>query len=315
MVVFLLQRAAIVDNQWNDFVAASPQAILYANTWYLDVVAPNWCALVMEEKGAWQAVMPLPIRTKWGIKVIQQPFFCQILGVFALDEATFEKATSLFQAQLPHYFNYISVYTGRFSEQATSFLDDYLTQCSTDVLVLNRPYHLMKANYSADRKKNLRRAEKFNWHIKTSTNIEPLIGLFHANHAQKIGVAESAYDLLRRVFQRLKDKNLVRLVYAIKAGEIEAGALFAVANQRIIYLFNAATPLGRQANGRTLLIDDMIQQYAQSGFIFDFESPEIASIKTFYQSFGTKKEGYQSLHLNNLPFPLKQIQEKRRRLT
>jgi len=317
MSVYLLKRSEIIDNQWDDFIIISPQSIFYANSWYLDVVSPDWCALVMEENGRWQAVMPLPVREKWFMKVIKQPFFCQLLGVFAASEATFQEATLLFLQKLPDYFRYVSIYSGRFFELFPSLPNYALTHCSIDILLLDLPYTTLKANFSADRKKNLKRANKFHWHIETSQDINPLIELFQANHADKIegGVAESAYDLLRRVFEVLKDKKSGRLMYAIKDGKIEAGALFAIANKRIIYLFNAASPLGRQGDARTLLIDWMIQQYANSDYVFDFESPEIASIKDFYQSFGTKKEDYQSLHLNKLPFPLKQIQQRRRKLS
>lgn len=315
MAVLFLQRHQISDTQWNIFIAASPQKIVYAYSWYLDVVTPEWGALILEENGIWKAVMPLPIRHKWGMKVIQQPLFCQFLGVFTKKGGDFQEVTHLFLQKLPDYFRYISVYTGRFSP-ATSLSDNYeVNHFSTHILSLHLPYIILKQNYTSDRRLNLNRAERFGWEILESSDLNPMINLFRANHASQIegGVSETAYHLLQKVMDVLYEKKAVKLLYAVKDGQIEAGAMFAVFDKRIIYLFNAASALGRKGNARTWLIDKIVQEYAESDYVFDFESPEVKSIADFYQSFGTREEEYLSLHFNNLPFPFNQIQNWRRK--
>ncbi|MEI7583809.1 GNAT family N-acetyltransferase [Runella sp.] len=315
MAVFFLQRHEISETQWNNFIAASPQRIVYAYTWYLDAVSPHWGALVLEESDGWKAVMPLPILKKWSVKVIQQPFYCQLLGIFTRKHLDFQEATHLFLYQLPNYFRYISIYTGRFS-QANPLPDRYeINHCTTHILQLHSPYHTLKQSYTPDRLLNLNRAERFKWNVLESHDLNPIIELFRTHHASQIqgGVAETAYLLLQQIVDVLFGKKAVKLVYALKDGQIEAGALFVIFDKRIIYLFNAASPLGRKGNARTLLIDQIIREYAESDFIFDFESPEVKSIADFYQSFGAQKEEYLSLHYNDLPFPFNQIQEWRRK--
>jgi len=316
MAVLFLQRHQISDTQWNNFIAASPHRIVYAYTWYLDTVSPNWGALVVEESNEWKAAMPLPVRKKWGMKVIQQPFYCQLLGVFTKKESDFQEVTHLLLQKLPEYFRYISVYTGRISQAA--LLPDYYEtkRCNTHVLHLHSTYATLKQNYTSDRQLNLNRAEKLEWEIIESRDPNPLIDLFRTNHAAQIegSVSESAYHLLQKVGEVLYEKKAGRLLYAVKDGQIEAGAMFAVFDKRIIYLFNAASPLGRKGNARTWLIDQIIQEYAESEYTFDFESPEVKSIADFYQSFGAKKEEYLSLHYNGMPFPFRQIQNWRRKV-
>lgn len=315
MAVFFLQRHEISETQWNSFIAASPQRIVYAYSWYLDAVSPHWGALVLEENDSWKAVMPIPIRKKWFVPVIQQPFYCQLLGIFTKNHLDLQKVTLLFLQQLPTYFRYISVYTGRFS--SANFLPDRyeITHCTTHILKLNSPYNILKRNYTSDRLLNLHRAQRFNWDVLESHDLNPLIDLFRTHHALQIegGVSETAYQLLQKIVDVLFRKKAAKLVYALKNGQIEAGALFAIFDNRIIYLFNAASVLGRKGNARTWLIDQIIQEYAESDFVFDFESPEVKSIAGFYQSFGARKEEYLSLHFNDLPFPFNQIQEWRRK--
>ena len=311
--VILIHRSQLDSTQWNDFIAASPQRILYAYSWYLDTVSPNWKALVLEKNGQWQAVMPLPCRQKWGLNVVQQPFFCQLLGIFAHSNVDFQEASNLLLSQLTTSFRYVSIYSGRFAAQTVFRNSLKIKKASNIVLPLHLPYAVLFQNYSNDRKTNLKRAQQFSWNLHQSTDVESIIQLFQKNHSSQIagGVSEKAYSLLRKITAVLAHKKALRLVYATKDGHIEAGALFAIFENRIIYLFNAASPTGRKGNGRTWLIDQIIQEYAETDFVFDFESPQLPSIASFYQSFGGIEEEYTQFTFNDLPFPLKQIQHWR----
>jgi Acetyltransferase (GNAT) domain len=302
----LLQRSQIDDTFWDNFIDNSPHQIIYAYSWYLDIVSPRWTALVaIDGHGYWLAVLPVPLRRKFGFWVVQQPLFCQILGVFFRDNEFNQDIAESLVANLLTEYRYVSTYFGRFLGVKTKNF--------TQVLYLNQNYETLKNNYSTDRKENLKKAQKYNYQILESTDIEPLIAIFKQNHAHNIsgGVSESAYDLLRKLFEKLSEKKIVNLKYAFINKQIEAGCLFVMDKRRIIYIFNAATQIGRQLNTRTLLIDNVLQQYAASGMVFDFESPMIDSISRFYDSFGSQKEYFEELKQNNLPFPFKQIQRWR----
>ena len=80
---FLLSRHEIDDIQWNEVITSSLMGYCYAETWYLDIVSPHWKGIVFIQDASYQAVMPLPIQTSYGIEYIKQPLFCQQLGVFA----------------------------------------------------------------------------------------------------------------------------------------------------------------------------------------------------------------------------------------
>lgn len=313
-MLYLLPHTAFPLSRWDAFIAASPQRILYAYSWYLDVVTPHWQALILEENGVWKAVMPLPIQSKWGLSVVQQPFFCQFLGIFTTPLVELASVQTTFLEALSTHFRYVSSYSGRFWGEPFPAQFE-LHHCYTHLFPLDAPYPTLRQCYSPDRRMNLRRAQKFPWQWQESNDLGPLIELFRQNHAAQIegGVSETAYGLLRKVHEVLQEKQAVRLRYAVYNGRIEAGAMFAVYQKRIIYLFNAASPVGRKGNARTLLIDQIIEEYAETDFVFDFESPEVASIAGFYRSFGAKEEVYSMLHYNGLPFPLKQLQARRRK--
>ena len=173
---------------------------------------------------------------------------------------------------------------------------------TTHILNLAVGYPEIYQHYTSDRKVNLRRALAANWTIKNSIDPEPLLALFRAHHADAIagGIAEWAYAIIRNLIRELHLRGLAMLRYAVHAGEIEAGALFVQEGSRIIYLFNAASPIGREGNARTLLIDQLIQEKAGQQLVFDFESPSKQSIRSFYQSFGAREDTFWEVRWNRL---------------
>ena len=65
--------------RWDECVTHSPDGLVYAWSWYLNVVHQNWEALVEDD---YEAVMPLCGGKKFGINYLFQPFFTQKFGVF-----------------------------------------------------------------------------------------------------------------------------------------------------------------------------------------------------------------------------------------
>ncbi len=306
MLTHLYHRSQIQDVQWNVFIDTSPQKMLYAYSWYLDIVSPDWWALVVEENNEWQAIMPIPIVRKFGMKVVQQPLFCQLLGVFFKENNNSLLCINHIEIAFKRHFKYVSSYAGLL------LFEPYTTR-NTYIIDLSQSYEVIQNNYHKDRKARLKQVKKSDWAIEKSVDIKPLITLFRTNHANRIegGVSESAYTLLAKIAQELEKKNVLELLYCSKNGVIEAGAIFVIFGGRIIYLFNAASALGRSGNARTLLIDSILNKHSNSDLVFDFESPEIENIACFYESFGAKAQPYSAIRYNHLPFPFRQIQNWR----
>ncbi|GAA4458129.1 hypothetical protein GCM10023189_29930 [Nibrella saemangeumensis] len=307
----LLSRAQINDVAWNQCVKRSPQRVMYGYTWYLDCVAWRWAGLVIPGKaGAYQAVMPVPLRRKFGRWVVHQPLFCQFLGVFAQGDAP--DVLPFYEAMQQH-FRYCSVYATPQHPPDLPGLQIY--PYYTHVLDLSPGYDVIRQGYSRDRQLNLRRAEAAHWTVTEEENIEPLLQLFRCNHADSIPgtVANWAYDQLRTLYAALHKRGLITLRYTRRAGSIEAGALFVQEGNRIVYLFNAATESGRRGNARTLLIDQLLQEKAGQPLLFDFESPEKPSIAGFYQSFGAVAQPYWTVRYSRLSPLEKGIQQFIRR--
>lgn len=261
--------------------------------------------------------MPIPLRLKriFGIPynwVVHQPFFCQFLGVFSADQTC--NPVPFIQLMQQH-FRYGSTFRIHLSHEKPLPFDGADTE-STQVLDLSSGYGALYQGYSHDRKQNLKRALLANWTIVDSADPEPLIMLFHENHAFGIdgGVANWAYDILRNLIAELSKRKLMTMRYACQNGHIDAGVLFVYEGNRIIYLFNAASEAGRRENARTLLIDQLIQEKAGMDVILDFESPEKLAIRDFYRSFGAVEEPFYALRWNRLSLVENLLRVSRRML-
>jgi Acetyltransferase (GNAT) domain len=308
-----LARSDIDTVAWDACVTASANRILYGYSWYLNAVTDtpswDWVGLVMiGETNTYRAVMPVPLRRKFvaGIAydwVVHQPLFCQFLDVFSPDPTV--DPTPFLNAVQQRY-RYGSSLCLRFNPHLSIGLDEVLDR-ATHVLDLSVSYETIYLNYTRDRKLNLRRGLHYGWSVIDSTDPEPLLTLFRNHHADDIdgGVGDWAYTILRGLIQTLLKRGLAMIRYARKNDRIEAGALFVREGHRIIYLFNAASEVGRRGNARTLLIHQVIRDNtghsgANDPLIFDFESPQKTSVVDFYRSFGAMAQPFRDVRWNRL---------------
>jgi Acetyltransferase (GNAT) domain len=317
-----LVRESVDETAWNQRVSEAHNALVYGNTWYLDAVTnvPDWrwegLVLPHDSGVGYAAVMPVPLRKRWGRWVIYQPLFCQFLAIFSqksIDPTPFLEA-------LGKRYRYASSLHLLMPEPLPALPGWVQTRTLfTHVLLLTNaqsvpphqsiPHTQLVARYTPDRQMNLRRAinrtnDVVDWQLVNSENVEPLLALFRENHADTIGVGEWAYDLFRGVVAVLRAHGLGTLRYACVAGKPVAGAFFVEANGRIIYLFNAADAEGRRLNARTILLDEAIlngtKKATDRPLLFDFESPDKPGVVSFYESFGAVPQAYTALTWSRL---------------
>jgi hypothetical protein len=316
MLIQLLFRHQINDQAWDELINQSPQGIIYALSWYLDLVSPNWAALVLFQNNNYEVIMPLPLQKKMSITYIQQPLFCQQLGIFARSQAINQPQMQAFANQLVKHFRYVAAYQFNIHNPLVLFAQQQVYANKQQLLythLIDLQAHTAKEirqHYNQDRQLNLKRALKAQQNgisTEQSTTLTPLLDLFRQEVAHKIqgGVAAEAYVLLSKLVATLHKKDLAVLYYTVNPEqEKEAGALFTTYRGQIIYLFNAGARQYSKNNGRTHLIDTMLTSNAKKAVYFDFESPAIQPIAEFYQSFGATAKPFLHWHYNNLPYIL-----------
>ncbi|MGI4835620.1 MAG: GNAT family N-acetyltransferase [Janthinobacterium lividum] len=313
------KRVAIDCAQWDALVAAAPNGLIYGLSWYLDIVSPNWEALVKLADGRYVAVMPLPVRTKWGLRYVQQPPFTQQLGVFHVEALAAADWQAIGQ-QLRQRFRLISSYA--FNTANTELLAPGLNplglggaRLQTYCLALGQPYEQLLAGYKPNRRWRLNQSRRRPLHLEPATDIELLLKLFDENTAHKItGLLGESYEyrLLRSLYAAASARGLTHMWQArTDADGVVAMILLFLFNGQFIYIFSGATPAGKQYGAITRLLDEVFRYYAGQDLRFDFEALPVSNLVSFYSSFGSVPAPYYCVTRNELPWPIAQAKRAR----
>lgn len=269
--------------------------VIYATTPYLNHMADNWDALVLNN---YEAVMPLPWRKKHGFYYLYQPPFTAQLGLFGnvVDASLLEK----FLAAIPKKFGY---WNFPLNHHNLFSIPGYpIFERKNFVLNLNQCYQDLYNQYRNNIKRNIKRAVNYKCRIETNIALEQIAALAK-QQAQQSGTPNEAYEKFAILFQCMFEKGQAK-TYGVYDGrqQLLAACVFFFYRNRAYYILTGNHPNGRTLGASHLLIDAFIKDYANTNLLLDFEGSDINSLAFFYSSFGALEEKYAALHLNRLPW-------------
>ncbi|HSH51830.1 MAG TPA: hypothetical protein VK982_08935, partial [Bacteroidales bacterium] len=240
MVIKYLKHYEIDFKRWDKAVYNSVNSLVYATSWYLNIVNPTWEALVTDD---YDIVMPLTFRKKYGIKYLYKPFFSQFLGLFYRDEES-SKFVKDFINEATKYFKYINI---NINVLNSCFDADYVLKKQTQVLNLNRDYKQLIESYSRSTRNNVKKAQKEGTVIKTADSPKELISLIKSMYAERnvIGVKKQDYQDLYNIINYTTKNNMGKIYHVLCNDQICAAAFFLQWKDRIVSLQTANNNKGR----------------------------------------------------------------------
>lgn len=286
--------------KWNHCIQYAPYPRIYAEYEYLSTICENWSGLII---GNYDAVMPLPWKSKLGFRYLYAPAFIQQLGIFGNVQDI--KLTLILEKILAFakygdiFFNYQNIHL---------FEELSYTSKKNFVLDLNKTYPDIASNYSQDLKKNLLKSNAYNFKYSNKMTISEIIALFKDLYQKRLPqIKQRDFKHLENLCTNLLEKKKCFIRTISNEGEktILAAALMLKDKKAIYLLLNAVTNDGRKISANHFLIDQIIQEFVEEEILFDFEGSETKGIKDFYESFHPLNHAYYQYHFNNLPFPLK----------
>jgi len=281
-------------NLWDDCIAHAVNGLVYAWSWYLDIVHPGWEALVEMEDGKYMSVMPMTRKRKYLVDYLCQPFFVQQLGVFSRIAITPE-TTAAFLEAIPKKFRLVEI---RLNEQ-NPLPDLYkgIAYHQNHLLDLHNDYKSLSSNYHENTSRNLKKAFKYNLELVALENALPVIRLFREDRGASIhhwGDAE--YDRFEQLTRKAISLSNAFVVGVKQADNdcIICGAVFFASHHRITFLFSGNSALGKSCQAMSFLIDQVIARYAGQDCILDFEGSDDPNLARFYLGFGSSPVVYPS---------------------
>ena len=285
-MIRIIKRRDLDLQKYDSCIYESLQSRIFAFSWYLDVTVEHWQVAVLND---YEAVMPLPVRQKFGISYVYPPFWILELGIFSkgpMDE-------SVFIEKIKGEFRWIELRLN--SSNTFDFDPDVGLKMQYQQLLLSDTFDQIQNSYRKDRKKDLRKASKAGLVEKWDDKPENLIELF------KNTIGKRTPDILARDYHKLK--MIIKECYNRKAGRILSiydqntqlvASAFIIFHQKTCTILVSATDFNQRNNGaNTFLIDTLLGHYQHQFEFFNFGGSSIQSVGEYFKSFGATTVEYQ----------------------
>ncbi|HET6993014.1 MAG TPA: GNAT family N-acetyltransferase [Bacteroidia bacterium] len=284
--------------RWDECIRKSFNGIIYAYSWYLDVVCPNWEALIEDD---YKSVMPLTAGKKLGFRYLYPPFFVQQLGVFSVDKLTAEDVLE-FLKSVPAEFKYAEINLNTFNKVVGTEFD--FRPNLTHELDLIESYENLRKGYAENTRRNVKKSEQNKLTITDNPSREEIITLFRKGRGEDVkNLQEPQYDVFRRLLQALDARGRLHTRGVLdENGNLLAGAFFVDSNGKVIFLFSGLSEKGKEKGAMFFLIDRFIAGNAQKNLVLDFEGSNDTQLARFYRGFGAKECVYLQARFNHLPW-------------
>ncbi|MEN8119394.1 MAG: hypothetical protein ABFS35_03565 [Bacteroidota bacterium] len=302
MEISYLKQNEINVTKWDNCIAGSINGIVYAYSWYLDVVCETWEALVF---GDYETVMPLTQGKKYGISYLYQPPFSQQLGIFSSQNLS-EEVVICFIKSIPKKYRFVEINLNKFN-LISSAGEIKVKQKTTYELELIKDYESLFRRYKKNTIRNIRKAIQNKITIVPGLKPNDVTNLIISSGNQQ-EYKEKDIAIIRRLIAGAGRKKSGQLYGAYTdKNDLCAAGFFVHSNRKVCFILSVANDEGKELGAMFLLVDEFIKQYASRNMILDFEGSNIEGIARFYAGFGAKPFNYPAIKINKLFYPLRLI--------
>jgi len=273
-----LKHAEIDFEKWDNCISQASNSLVYAESWYLNVVSPSWEALI---GGDYECVMPLPVKRKFGISFLVQPMLTQQLGVFSKEEIN-EEIVRKFIRKIPYLSYHLNLNEQNECENASA-LPNY-------VLDLNKSFENLYADFSKNTKRNIEKAKKSG--VRVTDDLLPnefLEFYFSTEKNYSVPKKNLVSELIESGFSR--GEMTIFGAYNFDNELISAFCLLH-SKERFIYLLPISNQTGKNCSAMFLIINEIIFQNSETPNLLDFEGSRVEGIARLYRGFGAKLKPY-----------------------
>jgi hypothetical protein len=283
---------------WDRCINNSINGAVYSYSWYLDIVAKYWDALVEND---YRSVMPLVYRKRLFFRELFTPMLSKQLGIFSEKPVNADKIDKFLKA-IPSSFKKINIFFNRQNTQSLkAHPQKMFTIFELDLII---PYEKKKKLYSAVVNASISNAQEKKLKVKkgitltdfetfiresvTTISINNLIKPLHniLLHLLNIGNAE--------ILGVYNDKNI-----------LYATACFVRSNHDVILLYACTNEPGIKDNANYLLLDSFLKNYSTRNVTLSLEHIDKNWNGEFYKGFGAIESAFFCYSKNRLPLFLK----------
>ena len=295
------KNKAIDYQKWDQCIESSVNSRVYAFSWYLDIVCPEWQGLIW---GDYEYVMPLVIKRKFGISFLLQPVFAQQQGIFPGASPYIQ---SNFLKTIRDKFRYVVINLS--SSHSEPFPEGFIVQPRQNfIMKLSASYEELKKNYSTHTCRQIRKADDNKVFVVKGLSSKDYLNL--KNSANRNSLPKQSMQTLKRLIEygHSHGNGTIYAAYN-QTNTLCAAAFFFFAGQRAIYLNAVSSEEGKNNNAMYKIVDQFIREHSETPLVLDFEGSIIPGVARFYAGFGSEPEQYYCLKINRLPIPFRWLKK------
>ncbi len=285
--------------QWDYCIRNTPGAKPYGYSWYLDLMAPGWEALVDDD---YDSVFPLPSHKRFGIQYISTPPFIQQLGAFSPDKPA-AKSLKEFLQYMPDLYRYIDLSVS----QDISFSGYKITEKFNSELDLSKQYGKLRSSFSPHCQRTIDAFTKKKHEIADDITSDELLDLHFKNDRKGF------HSIKPIEYQRLKNlmnfclKNKKGRILGVRASrkKILFGVFIIGTYRRETLVFMVNSPEGITKKSAYLVLNSIIKEHSSSKTVLDFGGASIPALDSFTESFGCASIPFYRIVQNKLFLPVR----------
>jgi hypothetical protein len=290
--------------QWDNCIRNTPGAKPYAYSWYMDIMAPGWQALVDDD---YDSVFPVPGFSRFGIQYIATPVFLQQLGAFSPDNHT-SKAVTEFLEYMPDFYKFIDLCIGQKID--VNRINGYkISEKINFELDLSKTYETISGNFSDHCRRNIRSSSRNCPELVSNITPDEIVSLFIENKGREIaGIKDRDYQRLKNLinFCQINKKGKIIGVRGTRKKLIFGLFLIEIKGRKTI-LFVANTSQSRDKRLGYHVVNELIRNNSSTKTILDFAGSSVPSVASFYESFGCDIVPFYRLYRNRLFWPVRML--------
>jgi hypothetical protein len=309
----LIRNHQINKLNWNRCINESFNGMPYAYSWYLDEVAKDtWGALVYSGKSnlGYKAVFPLFIRRNYYGEYINYNPFVMDVDLYTSSDALRQEYLPIFLKEIQKRFKYIGKLVLAPDENNRMVEGEKIRKYG---IGLNYNYTEIYENYSADRKRNLQKALKYN-KIEESVDLETLLSQFQILIQPKLHYKTpyNTFEIQRKLYGMLLKNGMLKIFAAKVDGKLAGMISIIIGKNRILTNLSFANAIGKKHSSATALYDYLIRKFANKPLFLDSNSASSDGLQYFKQSLGYLPIDSKIIRQNDLPIIIRKLIQLRR---
>ncbi len=288
--------------KWDQCILRSLNGIIYAYSWYLNMVSDNWDALIEDD---YVTVMPMVITKQFTQQIISTPYYLHQLGVFSIKLLDKKKISDFIDA-IPSDIKYYDIRLNRYNNIKLEGYGKIINDNCFE-LDLIKPYQKTKNKYSDKTLEILKDAALKKVSVVDGLSVNEMMQFMKQVRRTLPGAIKKDNFKLFRILVSSSVRFQLGTVYGAYSehNELCAIAFFVKSHNSLVLLCAIANKQGKENNAVFLLIDNIIKKHSQKNLTLSFEYIDNYCNENFYMGFGSIKSSIIRIQKNNLPFYLR----------